>query len=846
MKYQLPLLQPRSLVSASARATIICFLLAAIAGCRIPNTEFGRLAPPIGVPALYSMTADCGGSVPWPAIDRAHDQYFDSYWKLRAEIAAPMAAACVDAAGRPRLPSIAELEDFPTKQSSMMATLATLDDHLFDAVQAAVPSCQRSVRAASGTRAIARAMAAFGTSGRPTPPDLDTIMNELRLTQAQKDAVSPIMEQYRTRFAAALTVAANAKFDIPRRWLKELEAQGLRPEDLFGPPEAEGVPPKMTREDRRRILEAVRKASEFAVAVELARVEAVNDATIAEISTADPATGELIARSIRSNFIDARRRRMVFVAEAMLEIPAVQSSAMAETFRSYLALEEAEARINELQERARRAAHTDDTHIGPGKKPSKEITDAATRIVEARKQFPELAPTMQLLTTLTAADREALIEKLQQMMPVASAERIAASAPAAVLRADRNEAKSTTNADNGDDEVDPRLDPLLTSGADQFMATGRFTASEQALVPRIWSTPESMRDAVRAALHDAEVVESAVWAERGVPLADAAEKVDDLFLDEQPGVPQAVERYALLARQTLAQLGASDERLAETLSIIHSATADDPRSAATRILLASRRARLDWESAPWDVSALVAPAACPRFDPVTVAMTCSLDAATCRKALALITAHETDWRTAMATASDAAIDTVRTAITQANSTDSDDLSEYLAAKTGASTMARLRDRVQPLHALQARLIEAISAQCGQGAARAAALVAARASVPDYYYLSDPAVAGIDRIATAIDASDPARGPMDAVRGAWIEADGANALKFMELLKSLQPTEIPSASRDIETRLITDARLARLIAERERSAERATRDAWLALPESARAPRGALGGRLRFR
>ena len=36
---------------------------------------------------LYAATIECGGTVPWPAIDRAHDEYFDAYWKLRAEIA---------------------------------------------------------------------------------------------------------------------------------------------------------------------------------------------------------------------------------------------------------------------------------------------------------------------------------------------------------------------------------------------------------------------------------------------------------------------------------------------------------------------------------------------------------------------------------------------------------------------------------------------------------------------------------------------------------------------------------------------------------------------------------------
>jgi hypothetical protein len=185
-------------------------------------------------------------------------------------------------------------------------------------------------------------------------------------------------------------------------------------------------------------------------------------------------------------------------------------------------------------------------------------------------------------------------------------------------------------------------------------------------------------------------------------------------------------------------------------------------------------------------------------------------------------------------------------VTQANSTDSDDFAEFMTSKAGASAMARLRDRVEPLRALQAELLQAIDAQCGPAAGRSAAIAAARASVPDFYELTDPSTRGIERIARALDTSDPARASIDAVRTAWIAADGDNARQLMELLGALGPTEIPSDARDIPTRRVTDAALARLLAERERAAERAARDAWLALPEPARSPKGTLGGKLRFR
>ena len=834
----------------AVRGVLAFLLLAVVAGCRIPAAEFGRMAEPIGVPELYAATIDCGGTVPWPAIDRAHDEYFDAYWKLRTEIAAPMAVACSDAAGRPKLPSAAELDAFAAKQQSLMTALAALDDQLFDAVQAAVPACERLVREARSRRAIVRAVTAFGSSNRALPVNIDAAVTALRLAPAQRDAVAPILERYRERFAAALATAANAKFDIPRRWLKELESQGLRPEDLFGPTPASGEDSKLSREDKRRIVEAVAKASGLAMDVELARVDAVNDTTVAEIAAADAATGELLAGALRSNFIDARRRRMVFVVEAMLEIPAVQSSGMAERLRAYLKVEETEARTKSEQDRARRAARasgaeaprgTDDRGIGPGKKPSKEVSEAAARVSAARQEFPEFAATMQALTTLTAPDRQLLEERLTQWLPAVGAARMAALAPAAVLRVDPAE---TTKPDA--DDADPLDDPSIPSGTYSLMGAGRFSASQRALLQRVWASPEGTQDAVRAALHDAEILESAAWQDLAAPLEQAEKKVDELFLEEKPGISQAIDQYATLARQTLARLGASDDRLVDAFAAIHGAAAEDPRTAATRVFLASRRADFEWGMGPWDVSALVAPAACPRFDPVSVAMACSPDEATCIQALALVTAHAEDWRTAMATATDAAIDTIRTAVTQTDSTDSDDFAEFMTGKAGASAMARLRDRVEPLRALQAELLQAIDAQCGPAAGRSAAIAAARASVPDYYELTDPSTRGIERIARALDAADPARAPVDAARGAWTTADGENAQKLMALLGSLAPTEIPSDSRDVSTRRVTDAPLARLLAERTRAAERAARDAWLALPESTRSPKGALDSRLRFR
>ena len=833
------------------RGVLTLLLLAVVAGCRIPAAEFGRMAEPIGVPELYAVTTDCGGAVPWPAIDRAHDEYFDAYWKLRTEIAAPMAVACSDAAGRPKLPSAAELDAFAAKQQSLMNALAALDDHLFDAVQAAVPACERQVREARGRRAIVRAVTAFGSSNRALPVDIDAAITALRLAPAQRDTVAPIMEKYRERFAAALAAAANAKFDIPRRWLKELESQGLKPEDLFGPPDAAGVAAKLSREDRRRIVEAVAKASELAMDVELARVDAMNDATVAEIAAADAATGELLASALRSNFIDARRRRMVFVAEAMLEIPAVQSSGMAERLRAYLAVEEAEARTKEVQERSRRAARaagadvppgaTNEQRPGPGKKPSKEVSDAAARVAAARQDFPDFAETLQLLTKLTAPDRQALEERLQQFMPPASAQRMAARAPVAVLRADPIETGTPLQ-----EPGDPLQEGSMPSGTYQLMHAGRFTPAERALLQRMWLTSEPTQPAVLVALHDAEILESAAWQDLAPPLEQAEKKVDEIFLEEQPGIQQAIDQYATLARQTLARLGASDDRLTDALAAIHGAAADDPRTAATRVFLASRRANFEWGMGPWDVSALVAPAACPRFDPVSVAMACSPDQATSTTALALVSAHAADWRTAMATATDAAIDTIRTAVTQTNSTDSDDFAEFMTEKAGASAMARLRDRVGPLRALQAELLQAIDAQCGPAAGRSAMIAAARASVPDYYELTDPSTGGIERISRALDAADPARAPVEAVRGAWIAADGDNARQLMELLRSLGPMDVPSDARDVPTRRLTDPALARLLSERTRAAERAARDAWLALPEAARTPKGALGGVLRFR
>ena len=93
MRNLLHVLPGRPAVAIAARGVITLLLLAVVAGCRVPAAEFGRMAEPIGVPELYAATTDCGGTVPWPAIDRAHDEYFDAYWKLRAEIAAPMAVA---------------------------------------------------------------------------------------------------------------------------------------------------------------------------------------------------------------------------------------------------------------------------------------------------------------------------------------------------------------------------------------------------------------------------------------------------------------------------------------------------------------------------------------------------------------------------------------------------------------------------------------------------------------------------------------------------------------------------------------------------------------------------------
>jgi len=543
---------------------------------------------------------------------------------------------------------------------------------------------------------------------------------------------------------------------------------------------------------------------------------------------------------------------MVFVAEAMLEIPAVQSSGMADRLRAYLAVEEAEARTKDEQERARRAARasgaemprgTDDRSNGPGKKPSKEVSEAAARVSEVQQEFPEFAATMKALTTLTAPDRQMLEERLTKWLPPAGAARMAALAPAAVLRADPAEATTPE-----EDDADPLDEPPMPSGTYALMHAGRFSSAQRALLQRLWATSEGMQDAVRAALHDAEILESAAWQDLAAPLEQAEKKVDELFLEEKPGVAQAIDQYASLARQTLARLGASDDRLADALAAIHGAAAEDPRMAATRVFLASRRANLEWSMGPWDISALVAPAACPRFDPVSVAMACSPDEATCTKALALVSARAAEWRTAMSTATDAAIDTVRTTVTQANSTDSDDFADFMTSKAGASAMEGLRIRVQPLRELQAKLLQDIDAQCGPAAGRSAAIAAARASAPDYYELTDPSTRGIERIARiarALDAAHPARAPINAIRTAWIAADGDNARQLMEHLRSLKPLDIPSDARDVPSRRMTDAALARLLAERSRAAERAARDAWLALPEDARSPKGALGGKLRF-
>ena len=93
MKNLLHVLPGRPVTANALRGVLTLLLLAVVAGCRIPAAEFGRMAEPIGVPELYAVTTDCGGTVPWPAIDRVHDEYFDAYWKLRTEIAAPMAVA---------------------------------------------------------------------------------------------------------------------------------------------------------------------------------------------------------------------------------------------------------------------------------------------------------------------------------------------------------------------------------------------------------------------------------------------------------------------------------------------------------------------------------------------------------------------------------------------------------------------------------------------------------------------------------------------------------------------------------------------------------------------------------
>jgi hypothetical protein len=153
------------------------------------------------------------------------------------------------------------------------------------------------------------------------------------------------MENYRGRFAAAVAVAADAKFNLPKRWLEALESQGVGPDEIFAPPASEGMLAKLSRDDKRRILEAAARASEREMDVELSRIRAINDATIAEIAAADAATGELLARSLQGNYVDARRRRMVFVAEAMLQVPAAQAAPIAERFSAYLKVEEAEALV---------------------------------------------------------------------------------------------------------------------------------------------------------------------------------------------------------------------------------------------------------------------------------------------------------------------------------------------------------------------------------------------------------------------------------------------------------------------------------------------------------------------
>ena len=837
--------------SVVAIRVLALFILAVVAGCRIPDAEFGRMAKPIGAPALYAATKDCGTPVPWPAIDRAHDEYFDAYWKLRAEVAAPMAMACIDAAGQPSLPSIAQLDELAAKQRSLLPALAAIDDRLFDAVQAAVPSCEGQLRDARSRRAVERAKAAFGSGGRALAVDLDAAVTALRLSKSQQDLVRPLMENYRGRFAAAVAVAADAKFNLPKRWLEALESQGVGPDEIFAPPASEGMLAKLSRDDKRRILEAAARASEREMDVELARIRAINDATIAEIAAADAATGELLARSLQGNYVDARRRRMVFVAEAMLQVPAAQAAPIAERFSAYLKVEEAEARANERLERqqvAARAAGTEvpkggmqDQRMGPRGKPSKEVSDAAARVSAVSKEFPELAEAMQRLNKLTAPDREALAAELGSLMPPAAAERIASLAPAAVIRPERVEA---SNPD--DDGADPLQEPSMPSGTYQFMHPGRFKPSQQALLQRIWLTPEATQAAVQLAIHDAEILESAAWQDLAQPLEQAEKKVDELFLEEKPGVQQAIDQYASLARQTMARLGASDDRLVDALAAIHGAAADDPRTVATRVFLTSRRTGFDWELGPWDLSSFIAPVKCPRFDPVAVAMACSTDAATCTKALALVCAHADDWRAAMGASTDAAFDSIRAMVTQTSSTDGADFVEYVATKPGMATVARLRDRLQPLRTLQADLLRDIGAQCGAEAGRAASLAAARASLPDFYDMTDPAAAGIARIVKAIEVSDPSRAAVDVVNATWIAADGDNAQRLMALLDSREHAELPGMGLGVDERLTIDIPLARLVAERERAAERAARDAWIGLPDAARAPSAPLGGRLRFR
>lgn len=834
-----------------ATRAVALLVLVVVAGCRMPSVEFGRMAKPISVPDLYAATKDCGDPVPWPAIDRAHDEYFDAYWKLRAEVAAPMATACMDATGQPTLPSIAQLDDLAAKQQLLLPALAALDNHLFDAIQAAMPSCERTLRDARSRRAIDRSIAAFGSSSRTPPVNLDATITALRLSTSQQERVRPIMESYRERFASALALAANAKFGVPKRWLQALESQGVSPGEIFAPPASEGMLAKLSREDKRRILEAAVRLSERDMDVELARIRAINDVAIAEIAAADAATGELLARSLRGNYVDKRRRRMVFVAEAMLQIPAVQSAPIAERFSAYLTVEEAEARANEQLDRQQVAARAAGTEVpkggmqqqrmGPGSKPSKDVSDAAARVSAVSREFPELAETIQRLNKVTAPDREALATELGRLMPPAAAERLASLAPAAVIRPERLD---VSNPD--DDGADPLEEPSMPSGTYQFMHPGRFQPSQQALLLRIWITPEATQAAVQVAIHDAEILETAAWQDLAQPLEQAEKKVDELFLDEKPGMQQAIDQYASLARQTMARLGASDDRLVDALAAIHGAAADDPRTVATRVFLTSRRTGFDWELGIWDFSSFIAPVKYPRFDPVSVAMACSNDAATCATALALVCAHADDWRTAMGASTDAAFDSIRAMMTQTNSTDGPDFLEYVATKPGMAIVARLRDRLHPLRTLQSNLLREIGDRCGAEAGRAASLAAARASLPEYYDLTDPATAGIARIVQAIAGSDPSRATVDVVNAAWITADGDNAQKVMALLESPEHGELPGMGLSVSDRLAIDCSLARLIAERERAAERAARDAWIHLPEAARAPSAPLGGRLRFR